>query len=113
MLCNLEEVELNLHSILEEVSEIQNKLVHPIQAKKSNCHSFLIKLPKVILLLRVCPFLTQFDIVQLSTTCLGLRKTIYSPIGWRLLSRVLSPYPLMIKEIVVPEGSESSTFYLH
>lgn len=33
-----------------------------------------------------------------------MRKVIYSPIGWKLLSRVYTPYPLIIKEIVVSEN---------
>lgn len=106
MLCDLEELQNNLQSLLTELAEIQNKLVNPIEAKKSNTHSFLIKLPKVILILRVCPFLTQEDIVQLSTTCVGIRKAIYSPIGWKLLSRVQTPYPLIMKEVLVSQGLE-------
>lgn len=30
MLCNLEELEFNLHSLLQELSDIQNRVVNPI-----------------------------------------------------------------------------------
>ena len=110
MLCNLEELQNNLQSLLGELSDIHNKLINPIQAKKSNTHSFLIKLPKVILMLRVCPFLEADDIIQLSTVCVGIRKTIYSPIGWKLLSRVLTPYPLIIKEVFISENTKNGKF---
>ena len=101
MLCNLSELQTNLQSLLSELSEIHSKLIDPIQAKRSNTHSFLIKMPKLILLVRVMPYLSYEDVVQLATTCVGMRKTIYSPIGWRLLSRVITPYPLIIKETFV------------
>jgi hypothetical protein len=99
MLCNLPELQSNLESLLIELSEIHNKLINPIQAKKSNTHSLLIKIPKVLLIVKVAPFLTYEDIIDLSSTCIGMRKTIFSPIGWKLLSRVLTPYPLIIKEV--------------
>lgn len=63
MLCNLEEVQVNLKSLLYELSDIHNKIINPIQAKKSNTHSILIKIPKVILLVRVVPYLRYEDVV--------------------------------------------------
>ena len=39
-----------------------------------------------------------------------MRKTIYSPIGWKILSRVMTPYPLVIKEIYVNEGIQTGRF---
>lgn len=97
MICNLEDISINLSQLLQDLQQLQTKIVSPIQAKKDNRSSFLIKIPKVILLLKICPYFNQNDIVQLSNVCIGLRKTIYSPIGWKLLSRVITPYPLIIK----------------
>ena len=85
-------------------------MINPIQAKKSNTHSILIKIPKVILFVRIVPYLKYDDVIELSTTCVGLRKVIFSPIGWKLLSRVLTPYPLIIKEIFVSEGIQTGRF---
>jgi len=99
MLCNLEELHVNLQSLIQELSEIHNKIINPIEAKKSNTHSFLIKLPKIILLIKIAPYLAIEDIISLSSTCVGMRKVIYGPIGWKLLSRLFSPYPIIIKEI--------------
>ena len=110
MLCNLPELQNNLYELLNELSDIHGKLVNPIQAKKSNTHSFLIKIPKVILLVRIAPYLKYQDVIQLSSTCVGMRKTIYSPIGWKILSRVMTPYPLVIKEIYINEGIQTGRF---
>lgn len=100
MLNNLDELHYNLTSLIEELSDIQSQIINPISAKKSNSHSFLVKLPKVILIIKITPYLDYKDIVSLSSVCSALRKAIYSPIGWRLLNYVQSPYPLTVKELI-------------
>jgi hypothetical protein len=98
MLCNLDELAENLKTLISEMSEIHNKIVNPIEAKKNNAaHSFLIKLPKIILLVKVCPYLEIKDINNLSTSCVGMRRIIYSPIGWKILTYFHTPYPIQIK----------------
>ena len=80
------------------MSEIRNKLINPIEAKQQNAkHSFLVKLPKLILLAKIAPFLTLKDIEFLSNTCAALRKTIYGPIGFKILSFTHTPYPIAVK----------------
>jgi hypothetical protein len=80
---------------------MHNKLINPIEAKKSNAHSLLMKLPKIILLIKIIPYLGAPDCISLSTVCVGMRRTIYSPIGWKILNRIQSPYPLFFKEIII------------
>ena len=80
---------------------MHNKLINPIEAKKSNARSLLMKLPKIILLIRIVPYLDASDIVSLSTVCVGMRRTIYSPIGWKILNRIQTPYPLFLKEVII------------
>ena len=71
----------------------------PLEARKSNSHSILIKMPKIILLVRLCPFLEYRDIVELSSVSTVLRRTVFGPIGWKLLSRISSPYPLLFRQL--------------
>jgi hypothetical protein len=98
MLCNLDELAENLKTLISEISEIHNKIVNPIEAKKNNAaHSLLIKIPKIILLVKVCPYLEIKDINHLSTVCVGMRRIIYGPIGWKLQSYFHTPYPIQIK----------------
>lgn len=54
----------------------------------------LIKVPRVILLAKICPYLTITEINVLSTVSSSLRKEIYGPIGFKILSRITSPYPI-------------------
>jgi len=56
-------------------------------------------MPKVLLLVRITPFLDMSDIVNLSCTCVAMRRSIYSPIGWKILNQIHSPYPIIVKEI--------------
>lgn len=56
----------------------------------------LVKIPKIILLAKICTFLTVPEINTLSTVSSHLRKSIYGPIGFKILSRVTSPYPVQI-----------------
>ena len=74
------------------------KLVSPMEAKKDNKNSLLILLPKVILIIKVCPYLEYGEIIKLSSVSSALRKSIFGPIGWKLLNRVYSPYPITIRE---------------
>lgn len=76
---------------------MHNKLINPIEAKKSNAHSLLVKLPKIILLIKIVPYLGTLDMINLSTVCVAMRRTIYSPIGWKILNRIMTPYPLYLK----------------
>ena len=76
------------------------RLVSPIEAKKDNKNTLLISLPKVILIIKVCPFLEYLDIIRLSSVSSVLRKSIFGPIGWKLLNRVHSPYPITIRELI-------------
>lgn len=39
-----------------------------------------------------------------------MRKVIYGPIGWKLLSRLFTPYPIIIKEISSSESYEPKSF---
>ena len=37
--------------------------------------------------------------ISLSTTSTSLRKAIFSPIGWKLINRTCSPYPILVREL--------------
>lgn len=100
MIFNLEELHYNLKSLINELSDMHHKIINPIQAKKHNQSSFIIKIPKVILLIKVSPYLDYCDVITLSSTCTAMRKIIYSPIGFKILNFVHSPYPIIYKEII-------------
>lgn len=74
----------------------------------------LINLPKLIFIVHVCPFLQIDEVNKVSMVCLAMRRTIYGPIGWAVLSYSHSPYPIRFKEVPndnsrlqLKEGSDS------
>ena len=100
MIFNLEELHYNLKSLIHELSDMHHRIINPITAKKHNQSSLLIKIPKVILFIKISPFLEYNDVIILSSTCVAMRKIVYSPIGFKLLNIIHSPYPIVYKEIV-------------
>ena len=80
-----------------------------MQAKKSNTHSMLNKLPKMILLVRVMPFLTPQEANQLATTCTAVRRAVFGPIGWAVLNKIHTPYPATLKELPPHQAFEVHT----
>jgi hypothetical protein len=61
----------------------------------------LLQLPKGVLLIQICSFLSVPEVTIFSSTCMGLRRTIFSPLGWKFLIRLKTPYPI---QIVYPES---------
>lgn len=61
------------------------------EVRDANKVSLLIKMPKVILLGRVAQYLLDGEIVKLSCCCRSLRKLVYSPMGWKILSYSRQP----------------------
>lgn len=86
MLYNLEELETSLVSVLNDLVAVDLKFKNKESFARTNKRSFLLKLPRVILLQNVFLFLTDDDIVTTSSVCQALRQAVYSPFGWKLLS---------------------------
>lgn len=53
-------------------------------------------MPKIVLLADICQYLTLPEIHTLSNTCSALRKTIYGPLGWKIILRLKTPYPIQV-----------------
>lgn len=51
-----------------------------------NKKTLLTKMPRVILLQNVFIYLTDEDIIRVSSVCHALRDAVYSPFGWKILS---------------------------
>jgi hypothetical protein len=62
----------------------------------------LLQIPKGLLLIQICSFLTMPELTQLSSTCMGLRRTIFSPLGWKFILRIKTPYPV---QLLSPESN--------
>lgn len=56
-------------------------------------------MPRALLLLSICRYLSMEDINGLSMVCSDLRKKVYSPMGWKIISRLKTVYPLQIVNV--------------
>lgn len=98
---NLKDLEGNLKDLIKELEQMQQSVSEPLEKQKLNNETMLLKVPKCVILVSICKYLTVPEINTLSTVCVALRKTVYSPIGWRIISRIKTPYPI---EVVYKES---------
>lgn len=86
MLYNIEELQDNLLTLLGELSNIDIKLKNKDLSTHTNKKTLLIKMPRIVLLQNVFIYLTDEEIIKVSSVCHALRDAVYSPFGWKILS---------------------------
>ena len=96
---SLADLESNLKMLIKELRSIEDSIAQPQRLREKNSKTVMLRIPRVILLARICPFLSMQDINSLSNTCSGMRKIIYSPIGFKILTKVKTPYPIKVVEV--------------
>ncbi|CAD8162129.1 unnamed protein product [Paramecium octaurelia] len=74
-----------LDKIIAQLDELEISQKHREELLKRNQATFLLKLPKVILIQRVCGFLDDNDLYRFTATCSTLRKVMFCPLGFKLL----------------------------
>ena len=85
--------------MIKELKEVQLKSKSTLMATHQNRSQMLIKIPKLIIVSKICRYLTPKEIVHLSGVCSILRKAVYGPLGWKILSFQLNKCPPLLKEI--------------
>lgn len=87
MLAELDSIHVNLKSLINKINEFEHEISTPYEAKKSNMKtSILIKIPKYLLLTKILPFLSHRECQYLSNVSVFIRRSIYSPLGWKVMS---------------------------
>ncbi|CAK68291.1 unnamed protein product (macronuclear) [Paramecium tetraurelia] len=74
-----------LDKIIAQLDELEISQKHREELLKRNQATFLLRLPKVILIQRVCGFLDDNDLYRFTATCSTLRKVMFCPLGFKLL----------------------------
>lgn len=72
----------------------------------SNKDSLLLRIPKILLLHEVMIYLSDEDILNLSSVCRLLRRLVYSPVGWKVLSYSRLPIRVKYKVEKIEEDRE-------
>jgi hypothetical protein len=92
---NVEELDANLELLLREFEDIVGQMERSKKTATTNKTSLIVRIPKMLLLHDVMVYLSDSEIVTLSSVCRMLRRLVYSPIGWKLLS--YSRLPIRVK----------------
>lgn len=95
MLYNVEELDSNLQLLLGEFEQLVTQMEKAKDTQTQNKAVLMARLPKILLLHDVMVFLTEREVVVLSSVCRMLRRLVYSPIGWKILS--YSRLPVRVK----------------
>lgn len=74
-----------LDTLIDQLDDLEKGFKAHQQLQKLNQESFLLRIPKVILIQRVCAFLEDVDLYALTSTCTTLRRVIFCPLGFKLL----------------------------
>lgn len=106
MLYNLEELESNLHVLLGEFEQLKDKMKHMRDSQVHNKAAVLLRMPKLLLLQDVMVYLTDHEVIVLSSVCRMLRRLVYSPIGWKVLSYSRLPIRIRYSKEKVEENAE-------
>lgn len=97
MLENLDDLGKKMKNLIQTINEFEKEISTPYEAKKSNIRtSILVKVPKYLLLTKIIPYLSYRECQYLSNTCVFIRRTIYSPLGWKVMNEIHSPYQTII-----------------
>ncbi|CAK82654.1 unnamed protein product (macronuclear) [Paramecium tetraurelia] len=75
-----------LDKIIAQLDELELSQKHKEEQIKHNQNSLLLRLPKVILIQRLCAFLDDLDLYRFTATCSSLRNIMFCPLGFKLLS---------------------------
>ncbi|CAD8075725.1 unnamed protein product [Paramecium primaurelia] len=75
-----------LDKIIAQLDELEISQKHKEVQIKHNQNSLLLRLPKVILIQRICGFLDDQDLYRFTATCSTMRKIMFSPLGFKLLT---------------------------
>jgi hypothetical protein len=81
--------------LLAEFQELVGQIERATSINETNKKTIITRIPKMLLLHDVMVFLTDKEIVVFSSVCKMLRRLVYSPIGWKVLS--YSRLPVRVK----------------
>ncbi|CAD8110539.1 unnamed protein product [Paramecium primaurelia] len=75
-----------LDKIIAQLDELEISQKHREDLIKRNQSTQILKLPKVILIQRICGFLDDQDLYRFTATCSSMRKIMFCPLGFKLLT---------------------------
>ncbi|KAM3135863.1 hypothetical protein pb186bvf_011992 [Paramecium bursaria] len=74
-----------LDRIITQLDELEYSQKRHEDQIKHNSTTLLLKIPKALLIQRICGYLDDNDLYKLAGTCSTLRKIIFCPLGFKLL----------------------------